>query len=138
MGNLIFYFKFSLLKALRSHPMHPLSYEIDIYILQNYIPLSDPHYIHSTKYILKVNKPMIYVMIANEAESCYDHENFRFSLCKCFLRKVMAAQEDSWFFNPVNLSFLQLVSYNKVFHAICNKETDWNIVLRKHKFFVFW
>ena len=38
---------------------------------------------------------MIYVMIANEAESCYDNENFRFSLCKCFLRKVMAAQEDS-------------------------------------------
>ena len=68
---------------------------IYIYILQNYIPLSDPHYIHSTKYILKVNKPMIYVMIANEAESCYDNENFRFSLCKCFLRKVMAAQEDS-------------------------------------------
>ena len=48
------------------------------------------------------------------------------------LRKILD------FFNPVNLSFLQLVSYKKVFHAICNIETDRNIVLRKNKFFVFW
>ena len=38
-----------------------------MYLLENFIPLSHPHYIHHTKYIEKVDKTMIYVMIANEA-----------------------------------------------------------------------
>ena len=46
--------------------MYPLSYATDI--SQNYIPLSHPHYIHHTKYIQKVDKPMIYVMIGSEAD----------------------------------------------------------------------
>ena len=47
----------------------PLSYTTDI--SQNYIPLSHPHYIHHTKYIHKVDKTMIYVMIAIEAEESW-------------------------------------------------------------------
>ena len=39
-----------------------------LYISQNYIPLSRPHYIPHTKYICKVDKPMIFVMIASETD----------------------------------------------------------------------
>ena len=46
--------------------MHPLSYATAI--LQNYIPLSHPHYIHHTKYTQKLDKFMIQVMIASEAD----------------------------------------------------------------------
>ena len=46
--------------------MYPLSYATDI--SQNYIPVSHPHYIHHTKYIQKVDKPMIYGMIGSEAD----------------------------------------------------------------------
>ena len=38
---------------------------------QNYIPLSYPHYIHHTKYTQKVDKPMIYVMIASKSDIRY-------------------------------------------------------------------
>ena len=48
------------------HPMYPLSYTTDI--LQNYIPLPHPHYIHHTMYIQKVDKPMTYVMIGSEVD----------------------------------------------------------------------
>ena len=51
--------------TVQSHPMYPLSYTTDI--PQNYIPLSRLHYIHHTKYIQKVDKPMISVMIGSEA-----------------------------------------------------------------------
>ena len=57
---------FSQRATVQSHPMYPLSYATDI--SQNYIPLSHPHYIHHTKYIQKVDKPMIYVMIGSEAD----------------------------------------------------------------------
>ena len=46
--------------------MYPLSYATDI--SQNYIPVLHPHYIHHTKYIKKVDKPVIYVMIGSEAD----------------------------------------------------------------------
>ena len=46
--------------------MYSLSYATDI--LQNYIPLSHSHYIHHTKYIQKVHKPMIFVMIGSDAD----------------------------------------------------------------------
>ena len=35
---------------------------------ENYIPLSHLHYIHHTKYMQKVDKPMIHVMIGSEAD----------------------------------------------------------------------
>ena len=54
-----------LLTAVQSHPMS-LSYVTDI--SQNYIPLSHPHYIHHTKYVQKVDKPMIYVIVGSEAD----------------------------------------------------------------------
>ena len=44
-----------------------LSYATDI--SQNYIPLTHPHYIHHTKYIQKVDKPMIYAMIRSETDT---------------------------------------------------------------------
>ena len=34
--------------------------------MQNYIPLSHPHYIHHAIYIQKLDKPMSYVMIGSE------------------------------------------------------------------------
>lgn len=37
-----------------------------LYILRNYLPLSRPHYTHHTKYMEKVDKTIIYVMIASE------------------------------------------------------------------------
>ena len=52
--------------AMQLHPMYPLSYTTDI--LQNYIPLPHPHYIHHTLYIQKVDKPMTYVMIGSEVD----------------------------------------------------------------------
>ena len=70
MENFIFVFLLKratfLLRVVQSHPMYPLSYATDI--SQNYIPLSHAHYIHHTKYIQKVGKPMIYVMIGSEAD----------------------------------------------------------------------
>ena len=53
-------------RAVQSHPMYPLSHATDI--SQNYIPLSHPHYIHHTKYIQKVDKPIIYVMIESKVD----------------------------------------------------------------------
>ena len=47
-------------------PNVPLSYATDT--AQNYIPLSHPHYIHHTKHVQKVDKPMIYVMIGSETD----------------------------------------------------------------------
>ena len=46
--------------------MYPFSYATDI--SQNYIPLSHPRYIHHTKYIQKMEKPVIYVMTGSEAD----------------------------------------------------------------------
>ena len=46
--------------------MYPLSYATDI--AQDYIPLSHPQYIHHTKYMQKVDVPMIYVMVESEAD----------------------------------------------------------------------
>ena len=69
MDNFIFVFlsKTSFLsRAVQSHPTHPLGYATNV--SQNYIPLSDPHYIHHIKYTQKVDKPMINVMIASEAD----------------------------------------------------------------------
>ena len=50
--------------AVQSHPVYPLSHANDI--STNYTPLSNPHYNHHTKYIQKVDKPMIYVLIRGE------------------------------------------------------------------------
>ena len=38
-------------------------------IWQNYIPLSYLHYIYHRKYVEKVDKPMIYVMIGSKADT---------------------------------------------------------------------
>ena len=57
---------FSQRATVQSYPMHSLSYVFDI--LQTYILLSHPHYIHHTKYIQNVDKPMIYVMTGSEAD----------------------------------------------------------------------
>ena len=57
---------FSRRATVQSHPMYPLSNATDI--SQNYTPLSHPHYMHHTKYIQKVDKPMIYVVIGSEAD----------------------------------------------------------------------
>ena len=46
--------------------MYPLSYATDI--SENCIPLPHPHYINYTKYIQKMAKPMIYVIIGSEAD----------------------------------------------------------------------
>ena len=54
------------LRAVQSHPVS-LSYATDV--SQNYIPLSLPHYLHHTKYVQKVDKPMIYAIIGSESES---------------------------------------------------------------------
>ena len=43
------------------HPMYRLTYATDIQ--QNYISLSYPRYIHHTKYMQKVDRPMNYIMI---------------------------------------------------------------------------
>ena len=53
-------------RSVQSHQMYPLSYVTDI--SQNYIPLLYPFYIHHTKYIQKVDRPMIYVMRGSEAD----------------------------------------------------------------------
>ena len=56
------------------HPMYRLSYATDI--PQNYISLSYPHYIHHTKYMQKVDKPINYVMIKEVKQiqkSLYDN-----------------------------------------------------------------
>ena len=53
-------------RAVQLHPTYPISHATDI--LQNYVPLSHPHYIDHTKYIQKLDKPMIYVMIGREAD----------------------------------------------------------------------
>ena len=49
---------FSKQATVQPHPKHSLSYTTDI--SQNYFPLSHLHYIHHTKYIQKVDKPMIH------------------------------------------------------------------------------
>ena len=52
-------------RTVQSHPMYLLSCVTDS--LQNYIPLSHPHYIHHTKYTQNVDKPVIHVMIGSDA-----------------------------------------------------------------------
>ena len=47
-------------RVVQLYPMYPISYATDI--SQNYITLSYLHFIHNTKYIQKVDKPMIYVL----------------------------------------------------------------------------
>ena len=51
-------------RAVQSHAVS-LSYVTDI--SQNYILLSHLHDIHHTKYIQKVDKPMIYVVVGSES-----------------------------------------------------------------------
>lgn len=98
-----------------------LSYATNI--LENYIVLSHPHYIRHTKYIQKMDKPIIYVMIGNEAEliwwwkrmTCYG------TFCsptKNFLRKVMGVLEVLNFSATYFLVSCKLIFYKKEFHSI--------------------
>ena len=67
-------------RAVQSHPMYPLSYVTDS--LQNYIPMSHPHYIHHTKYTQNVDKPMIHVMIGSDADMII-HKRADMIMYKC-------------------------------------------------------
>ena len=67
-------------RAVELQSMYPLSYITDT--LQNYIPLSYPHYIHHTKYTLKVDKPLFYVMIGSE-EDMIIHTRTDMMIHKC-------------------------------------------------------